>query len=59
MAKPLIKRQGMNFSFAVTGMSIGMPLEIDFEGVLIKFCLNSSIRPHRAVSIEKTFVVSL
>ena len=49
----------MDFSFAVTGMSIGMPLEIDFEGVLIKFCLNSSIRPQRAVSIEKTFVVSL
>ena len=34
-------------------MSIGMPLKIDFEGILIKFCLNSSIRPQRAVSIEK------
>ena len=49
----------MDFSFVVTGMSIGMPLKIDFEGILFKFCLNSSIRPQRAVSIEKTFVVSL
>ena len=44
----------MDFSFAVTGMSIGMPFKIDFGGILLQFCLNSSIRPQRAVSIEKT-----